>query len=452
MEKVQPDAKYDLVPKVAPFMDVHFLFALLDFIRDAKMYSDQEISQAKFELLKPTNMVDWAMEVLEQSVDSSENASAARKELEQQRGKVLDELSYFKDLCQPMLDLIENEEEINRLHIQNVFTLDNPVLEEEHSITVEVLESFYKYAKLKYECGNYEDTLTYLTSYIALMSSTGSNEQVHNALWGKLACEIALQMWSEAMADLLKLMNELENESFISPLEQLQQRTWLLHWSLFIFAWSEDHRDTVVDMMLHSRSVEAIQTNAPWLIRYVIVGVLIHKRRRQLTRELIKIMNQDQLAEYSDPIVEFFRSLMINVEFDAMDEKMKACKITLLSDFFLYEEIMPLFIEKARVVTFEIYCRIHKEIELNVLAKRLAMDKQETAEKWIVDVIREAGLDARIDSQKEIMMMNSSKSTIYEQMIKKTKDLSARTCHLAAILDRNGAEARSNENKSSATK
>lgn len=215
MEKVQPDAKYDLVPKLAPFMDVHFLFALLDFIRDAKMYSDQEISQAKFELLKPTNMVDWAMEVLDQSLDTTKKAPAfasARTELEQQRGKVLDELSYFKDLCQPMLDLIENEEEINRMQNENVFTLADSVLEEQHSITVEVLESFYKYAKLKYECGNYEDTLTYLTYYISLMSSTGSDEQVHNALWGKLACEIALQMWSEAMTDLIKLMNEMENK------------------------------------------------------------------------------------------------------------------------------------------------------------------------------------------------------------------------------------------------
>ena len=204
--------------------------------------------------------------------------------------------------------------------------------------------------------------------------------------------------------------------------------------------------------MFHSRSIEAIQTNAPWLIRYVIVGVLIHKRRRQLTRELVKILNQDQLADYSDPIVDFFQSLMINVEFDTIDAKMKGCKITLLSDFFLYEEIMPLFIEKARVVTFEMYCRIHKEIDLNMLAKRLAMEKQETAEKWIVDVIREAKLDARIDSQKQIIIMNSSKSTIYQQMVKKTKDLSARTCHLATILDRNSAEGRSNQDKSSATK
>ena len=59
---------------------------------------------------------------------------------------------------------------------------------------------------------------------------------------------------------------------------------------------------------------------------------------------------------------------------------------------------MDEFIDNARLMIFETFCRIHQCISIKMLAQKLNMDS-ENAEKWIVNLIRNAKLDAKIDSQ-----------------------------------------------------
>ena len=54
--------------------------------------------------------------------------------------------------------------------------------------------------------------------------------------------------------------------------------------------------------------------------------------------------------------------------------------------------------ENARLLVFETYCRIHQCIDLQMLADKLGMDKQ-AAETWVVNLIRNARLNAKIDSK-----------------------------------------------------
>lgn len=63
------------------------------------------------------------------------------------------------------------------------------------------------------------------------------------------------------------------------------------------------------------------------------------------------------------------------------------------SDFFL-AAVKTTFMEQARMAIFEVYCRIHQCIDLNMLADRLSMQREE-AEKWIANLIRNARLNAR---------------------------------------------------------
>jgi translation initiation factor 3 subunit E len=57
-----------------------------------------------------------------------------------------------------------------------------------------------------------------------------------SALWGKFACDILLgRDWEAAFEDLNALREFIDNQENVSPLQQLQQRTWLIHWSLFVF-------------------------------------------------------------------------------------------------------------------------------------------------------------------------------------------------------------------------
>ena len=54
--------------------------------------------------------------------------------------------------------------------------------------------------------------------------------------------------------------------------------------------------------------------------------------------------------------------------------------------------------ENARLLIFETYCRIHQCIDLGMLADKLNMEKS-AAETWVVNLIRNARLNAKIDSQ-----------------------------------------------------
>ncbi|ETV91892.1 hypothetical protein H310_13691 [Aphanomyces invadans] len=423
-----PTAQHDLTNSLAPFMDLHFMFPLIDFLSSNEMYDDKQLQAAKLELLKPTKMADFAIEVHQ----ALHGAAKVPADLEKKRQVIVDEVKAAKDICKPFLTLMDNQVKI--IALQNDGLLTAAYLEQHHAITSDVLEGVYTFAKLQYECGNYQDCLTYLTYYGVLVPN--ASEKYLNALWGKLAAEILVFRWEDALADITRI-NEAIDASGRSPLEQLQQRTWLLHWSLFVFAWHEEGRDQIVDFMLQSRCLEAIQTNAPWLMRYLAAGVILHKKRRYLIKELLRIIHVDDKA-YRDPVIEFLECLYVHFDFELAQTKLLECKHVLASDFFLAEKNMAAFMENARLLTFEIYCRIHHTIDISLLADKLAMNEKGDAEKWIVDLIRNARLDAKIDSQNDVIVMDTRYDSVYRQVITKTKDLAARTTSMIAQFDRLG--------------
>jgi len=70
-----------------------------------------------------------------------------------------------------------------------------------------------------------------------------------------------------------------------------------------------------------------------------------------------------------------------------------------------------------------------------MLAEKLNMGTEE-AERWIVNLIRNASLDAKIDSQKGIVVMGSQALSPYQTVIEKTKNLFNRTQMLAQNSER----------------
>ena len=82
-----------------------------------------------------------------------------------------------------------------------------------------------------------------------------------------------------------------------------------------------------------------------------------------------------------------------------------------MNDFFLVS-CRDEFIENARLFIFETYCRIHQVIDISMLAEKLNMDVV-AAEKWIVNMIRNARLDAKIDSAKNHVIMGTQYPSMY---------------------------------------
>ncbi|PWZ14344.1 Eukaryotic translation initiation factor 3 subunit E [Zea mays] len=92
------------------------------------------------------------------------------------------------------------------------------------------IEALYQYAKFQFECGNYSGAADYLYQYRALCTNS-------------------------------------ERNNFSSPLNQLQNRIWLMHWALFIFFNHENGRNGIIDLFFQDRYLNAIQSNAHHLIR-----------------------------------------------------------------------------------------------------------------------------------------------------------------------------------------
>jgi len=73
------------------------------------------------------------------------------------------------------------------------------------------------------------------------------------------------------------------------------------------------------------RYLNAIQTSAPHLLRYLAIAFIVNKRRRPQFKDFIKVIQQEQHS-CKDPITEFLACIYVNYDFDGAQEKMKECE------------------------------------------------------------------------------------------------------------------------------
>lgn len=480
-------ATYDLTPLISPYLDLHMMFPLLEYIDSlissgSVSYSHVDVAQARLELLKPTHMVDYAMDIYRE-VHGEDAAIPA--DMEEQKAGVFEELEGLREGQARFDELCRNEETRANLVNNNQWNVESITSMSSLGITSDTIDTYYKFAKFNFDCGDYQTGRNMIENYISLFASppkqkaegeddmdgygdsnkkssqddekTGNSNMYYltsvdksllQVLWGKLSCEILVEDWEEASVALVAVKTAIESLASsrrIEPLEALHQRTWLLHWSLFVF-WNDASGkglESMVDLFTSEKYLQAVTTHAPHLLRYLTAAVLLCKRRaakkagggnsgaegRRLLRDLVKVMQQ---CEYSDPIVEFVEQLSVKFDFEAAQSQLARCETVLSSDFFLCRQT-ELFMEEARVFVFENYCRIHHKIDLTILGQKLAMDR-DRAERWIVDLIRNALLDAKIDSEEGCVVMGTGSTSVHEQVMERTKELTARSGGLVSNL------------------
>jgi translation initiation factor 3 subunit E len=153
-----------------------------------------------------------------------------------------------------------------------------------------------------------------------------------------------------AMGELEKLKTAIDARKD-SDKQQLQQRTWFLHWSLFVFWNHPKGCDSLIDTFLSEKYLQAIQINAPWLLRYLTTAVIINKRRREQLPGLVTVIQQEHYT-YSDPITKFLECLRVDFDFDGAQERLGECTEVLKSDYFLCN-CTDEFVKAARFFIFE---------------------------------------------------------------------------------------------------
>ncbi|XP_066998368.1 eukaryotic translation initiation factor 3 subunit E isoform X2 [Anabrus simplex] len=352
--------------------------------------------------------------------------------LKERRVQVVSQLQELQEAVAPILGLLANEEAMKTMETNRDPKNLLNFLIKEYQITMEMMENLYRLAKYRYDCGNYSITTGYLYFYLLVVPTNDKNYL--NVLWGKLASEILVQNWETALEDLSKLREFIDGSTFATPLELLQQRTWLIHWSLFVFFNHAKGRDLIIEMFLYRpHYLNAIQTMCPHILRYLATAVIINRTRRSAVKDLVKVIQQE-VYTYQDPITEFLEHLLVNFDFDGARQKLHECQIVLFNDFFLIA-CLEEFIENARLMIFETFCRIHQCISISMLAEKLNMNPDE-AECWIVNLIRNARLDAKIDSKLGHVVMGTEPLSPYQQLVEKIDTLSVRSEALQNLIEK----------------
>ncbi|KAI6381318.1 eukaryotic translation initiation factor 3 subunit E [Pyricularia grisea] len=434
-------AQFDLLPKLVKNLDRHLIFPLLD-AASAQYYDEEtneprnvekarEMTKAKFELLKKTNMTDYVAN-LHCELEGTDEPPA---EYAEKRQKVIKQLQDFEDSVSKLRDLLDREEVISNLRSDKVANLE--FLKKEHDVTIEMVTALYDFGNFQYSCGNYPAAAELLYQFRVLSTD---NDKVSAATWGKLASEILSGNWEGAMEELKKVREDIDSRLFNNPLAQLQHRTWLTHWALFPLFNDENSREALLEMFFSPNYINTIQTSCPWILRYLAVVVIAGRGRARNTgayqkqlKDVVRIVKQEGY-EYSDPVTDFVRALYIDFDFEEAQRQLPRAEEVLRTDFFLMS-IGDSFVDAARHLFFESYCKIHARIDLKRLSEQLGLNVDE-GEKWIVNLIRDTRLDAKIDFQEGTVVMNHPNSSVYQQVIERTKGGFFRTQVLSAAVAR----------------
>ncbi|GAA5906592.1 hypothetical protein JCM6882_008069 [Rhodosporidiobolus microsporus] len=443
------------LPQILGCLDRQLVLPLLDFLESREKYSHEEVLQAKVDLLGEgkTNMVTFVeglkRELEGKGEDEEVSGAAEFRKREQEVVKTLNEL---QAQAQGVMEVISNPEVVSALRQDKQHNLT--YLKENHGVTLEQIALLYKFGQFQYSIGHYGGASDYLYHFRVL--STDSN-LVLSAMWGKLAADILEGSWDAALEELNGLREHIDSRGGSGPggpLLALQQRTWWLHWSLFVYYNHENGRELLLETWLSQNYLNTIQTAAPWLLRYLVAAVVISRkstlrsagpasagnsaRSREAVRDVVRALGQEQY-QYSDAVTEFLRKLYGEVDFAGAREEMARCggdgaPASVLDDDFFLEPYKAEFVENARYLVSEAYCKIHRRIDIGELSDRLGLTREE-GERWIVDLVRDARLDAKIDLKQNIVQMNHSEQPVYQTVIEKSRGLLFRSQAMVSAME-----------------
>jgi len=430
----------DLTATLSKSMDPHMVLPLLDFAHQRGLFREQDMLQAKVDLVSKTSMIDYAIELYQQLHNTDEEPA----DMAQARDAVMVKIEETEAASASFVEFLSDQQRVNELQHKNLFNVD--YLSDKHGFTLEDVEQLLQLAKFRFECGRYFDGVsTYLSQYRAIMKNQLGPEFEKKrflAMWGKLASEILQANWQAALTDIQMLKDAIDHRPghLTSQLELLQQRSWLLHWSLFVFFNLENGRELLIELFLSDEKyLNTIQTNCPHLLRYLTAAIITNRRDRKTLGQLVQILTQESYT-YSDPLTEMVRLVFSDFDFRGGALALARCETLLDNDFFL-SFVRDEFMAAARLFFAEQFCRVHQTVDIKSLSSTLNIS-DESAEEWFVSLVQTARIDAKIDSERNHVVMGNHLPTVYQNVIDKTKDLSSRTAQLVQHVESRFLESR----------
>lgn len=418
-------SSYDLTAFLSKSLDAHMVLPLLDFLKhmDTPVYSPESVNKMYAQVLRKTLLLDL-----------SEDISGASEELNQRRLDTVKMMTELASQCESILTILENPEDVQKRIETNTFTA------EALGIDNSKVKALSDYAALLYDSGRY-DSSAFLLHKLSLLCPLENDFQLSfKILWGYLASAVLSGQWEVSSHLIQQIKEAVESSAFQDgKWAQLQNRSWLLHWSLFVYfvgsasATQEPNLHGFLDLAFDERVLNVIQTTAQPLLRYVTFAVILHRGRKGSLSDLRQLL-QAESHTYSDPITSFFLNLYAYHNFESAIKDFGECQRLVLSDKFLAPFALA-FKRSAGRFFFEIYCKVHQSVDLDLVDKVMGCSSAE-GELWISELVNTSRLDAVVDKKTRKVVMSTSYPSVHQRVIEKTKGLSARTSQMVQNVDR----------------
>lgn len=434
-EKTASASCYDLTPVLCQHLDRHLGLVLIEHLRHlpekVSGYSQSSTQQAYLTVLKQSALLDLYEEqyiILTGNKDIP-NAADVAKEKE----RISTSLDSLYSICRPLLETLESEAVSNELSSTETLQERLDIVGKNTTVTSEILDALFAYAKLNFDIGQYEFSVGLLEVYRSL---SNQEDKKFLALWGELAGEILIGNWHSAYKTIALLKDSIESMFLTDRYFQMKYRTWLAHWSLFVL-FALDNGSLLIDLFLQDKFINAIQTGSQHLLRYLVAAVVMNRTRKASSlKSIISEIRRVLLAEahsYSDPVTCFFQALYIDHDFELALQSLRNSEKVIQSDYFL-RRYLDDFKQEASQFFFEIYSRVHKTIDIHLIDS--IFEGKEEGQKWVADLVKNARLDAKIDSNAYQVVMSATSPSLYQRVIDKTKILTHNTSQLMVALDR----------------
>jgi len=454
-----PACNYDLTMKFIKYLDPHMSVMMIDFIESKSIYPPVEVAIAKLRMLFKTFLVSKAeetiaklrelgvekdqMEKLEAEFAEMKKKYQSEKDSVEQQWEVHKTAFESEELLAALNGTQKTEEESvdDGAEPEETTTLDAKTLSKNYHINPTAMNSLYRYARFVYNIGDYENALKLQQKFLELEKYFDSDlvKRKNKVMWGKLACDILLNRTDAGLADIEVLRNyilSLDREPrSVSHLQLLYMRVWLLHWSLFVYMHTpdQDGKDKMTDLFIATEYMNAIQTEAPHLLRYFVVAVVTNKRKQRYMEAVARNIRQCSYM-YTDCLTSFIDHMTF-ADFDGALAALTDCREKLFQNDMILKEFEQDFVQCARLLLFEKFVRVHRRIDVPTLANKLCLSEKE-AEQWVVDLIRNnSRFDARIDSAANQMVFGTQQQSVYQDVIEITRPVSTKADDLARFLE-----------------
>ncbi|XP_952340.1 eukaryotic translation initiation factor 3, subunit 6, putative [Theileria annulata] len=468
-----PDChKYDITSKLSPYLEPKMVLYVLDWLSSKDIYSADELSSTREELNKKLESVKLSDE------EFSQMESDCLSKIQQ--FKIVLSL-YKKDQLHRISSTFEKTTVPSLIQWANTSSLNVST-----DFPRDVDELILKLAKAYFDREDYENCKSLLIYYVnsvskytvegwnleIIFSSGSSTKKKMKCYWGIISCNILSVLLPSSheelqeMSSMVIVQQDPDNDKDATLIDQrtprsgvycilkfaellnseelnrdrkdlILKRCWLLHWSLFyifkyhlaLFHLSNKNTKSfewpqLQEYFLDERNLAVVNLLTPHLLRYYAVYAILNRNRKDHFRTISNVIANTK-HKYNDTFTSLLGALFVDFNFEAAQKHIVEIKEACYVDVLL-NPLKDAIEESSRHIIFETYCRIHKSINLDIIAQNVNMTSLD-AERWIVNIIRHSHVEAKIDSEKNCVEISTVPPNLYQQVIEKTQNLTLRS-------------------------